>query len=548
MNLQQIIRESVESVIMDSIISEEILREASHNMRNRYANNGGRTFKPNNNLQQKKKQNKIQANQAALDKKQQKAIKKQQMSANREQRAKDGRQERFNQWSDQWSNKYLPQESPENVQQGNYGYTNSGFDNAGNNAPQQTTSTNTPRAGQTSTQGQQQPAVDFSQYAKKLSDIVGNGIDPSPVQNNQQAVQHITALNYFVFNVITAINNGNIDSANGGAGGTYNGRNINPYQKDKKEVLFGAGGEASQGIVNFAGQVGDAPLNLARQYGMNITTPFDNIFSAGAAEHNKGINQTQNIANQKKYADAQRAAKTGQGGVNLVYLMQSVNQGCYPSLQSAYHDIDRSSGGVFGAVPQVSQCYEVLNNLATAVTNYVNTEKQQQAAEKQQTETTPKAVTQPENGKATEVNIDEEKYEKESWDLKKLNYDCDKIGLDKKINENVANCAQHVSYLVGGVTQALDNGIYFSKDASNGINSLTQLLSLDGVDNHNFPTYNAILEIYNGEYRTFENSQYKKEIKALGTIKKTIDVLYRVQQQLKADGVVENGTTKSGIQ
>ena len=67
MNLREIIRESINSVLLDSIISEEILHEASRATRGRYAGNrqanryAGNRQQPQN-LQQKRQQNVRQTN------------------------------------------------------------------------------------------------------------------------------------------------------------------------------------------------------------------------------------------------------------------------------------------------------------------------------------------------------------------------------------------------------------------------------------------------------------------------------------------------------
>ena len=375
MNLREIIRESIGSVILDSIISEEIIKEAGSarkNMKKFSPNNRKQAYQPKKNLQQKKQQNVVQANQAAANKKQQNVAKKQQTAANREQRANDGRQERFNQWSNQWANKNLPQETPNSTQQGGYGYTNSGFDYAENGANANNTNTAQQTNQQTNQQTTPQPSADFSRYADELRKLVGNtGIDPKPVQNNQIAVQHINVLNNFVFAVINAIDNGNIDGVNSPAAGRNN--SWNRYGEDNVDLAR----NGMRGAVNYASD----KVNALGEFGEN--NPLKGVGNAFKQGYNDVNDMVTQQMNRQKYAGMYNdSLQNISGGGGLTYLMLNIHG--YPSLQTQYNQINKQYNNIFSATPNVGNCYQVLQNLAAAVTTYENTKKQQQKTQQTQ--------------------------------------------------------------------------------------------------------------------------------------------------------------------
>lgn len=367
MNLRRIIRESINSVILDSIISEEIIKEsgsARNNMRKGAPNNRRQAYQPKQNLQQKKQQNAVQATQAAANKKQQNVVNKQQAAADREQRANAGRQERFNQWSNQWANKNLPKESPDGTQQGGYGYTNSGFDYSENGANTNNTNTAQQTNQQPNQQTTPQPAADFKQFADELRKLVGNsGIDPKPVQNNQQAVEHIDTLNHFVFGVIDAIDNGNIDSASSPAAGKGKNTWSNPYEKDKVDIAR----DAMRGSVNY---LGNGAENLL---GRGANNPLNGVFKAGVNAYNNTNSAFTQLMNNRERANAYgNKPETISSAGSLTELMK-----IYPGLLKEYQQINQQANNIFSATPDVGNCYTVLQNLHTAVANYQKTKSQQ---------------------------------------------------------------------------------------------------------------------------------------------------------------------------
>lgn len=217
-------------------------------------------------------------------------------------------------------------------------------------------------------QPQQQSTVDFSQYANELRKIVGNsGINPKPVQNNQAAVQHIDKLNHFVFAVINAIDNDNIDGVNAPAAGG-NSKWVNPYGKDKVDM----GRDAMRASVNYLGN------NAENLLGKGANNPFNGVFRAGVDAYNNTNNLFTQQINNRKYEDLyNNASRNGNAGGSLTYLMQSVNDGCYPRLQTEYNQINQQNNNIFGATPDVGNCYQVLQTLSVAVTSHANSQKQQ---------------------------------------------------------------------------------------------------------------------------------------------------------------------------
>lgn len=457
MNLREIIRESINSVLLDSIISEEILHEASRATRGRYSGNRQTNRHPGNrqqpqNLQQKRQQNVHQANQN-------------QQAA-----------------STPTQNAGVTQVAP----QGNAGTTqqsqNTQQSQQGQQQPQQTTP-----------QGQQQAAADFSQYADELRRLIGNsGFDVTPVENNQAAVQHIDKLNQFVFGVINAIDNGNINAASSPAAGGENSysRWGKPYSKDGVDAAM----DATNGIVGFTTDTAEKFL------GQGSNNPFNGVFKAGGDAYKKTKGDIANYMNQKKYVDSYGNSTTPQGangGTDLTYLMQSIDEGCYPRLQSEYNQINQETNGIFGATPNVSNCHEVLRSLASAVTNYNNnqkqtTQQQQSGQQEPQQGQEKQPVSRSQNSTA--------KLERYANGLKMLDRDGTALGEEYEQYTNTPYIAKFIGY-TGELSEmcinAIENNIIYSRDYKNDGNySLAQVMGFGNETPHVdyqylYPFYNA---------------------------------------------------------
>jgi hypothetical protein len=493
MNLREIIRESINSVLLDTIISEEILREASPRMRNQYAGNrqpnryGGYRQQPQN-LWQKKQQNVRQANQVAADKRQ---------------RANADRQERFNQWSNQWANQHLPQGNPnagqqgnynvapqdgyvynnDETQQGGYGYTDSSFQNADQSAsesPAQATSTQQPQQGQqqpqqaTPQQGQQQPAADFSQYAEALRNIMGaSGIDPTPVENNQAAVEHISKLNPFVYAVINAIESGNINAANSAAEGGSTYTRYNPYGKDLTDI----GLEGANNLVNAAGNVVD---KLGSVGNGNFLQGVGSAFSRAHSQTNRDI---ASYLNQRRYSNAyNNTSQRTEGGTDLTYLMQSVNEGCYPRLHTEYNQINQETNGIFSAAPNVSNCHEILSNLAAAVTKY-NTPQKQATQQQQTTDNTANNTNNSNNRTTNDITKNNFDWFGEEIDKYGRGIESELYGANSEENGDIQLAMNRLNKLYKKCVSSIDTKTIKMDDYVNGDNiPLTILMGLSNED------------------------------------------------------------------
>lgn len=461
MNLRKIIRESINSVLLDSIISEEILHEASRATRGRYAGNrqanrytGNR--QQSQNLQQKRQQN---TRQAQAQPQQQATAPQQQQVTQQVQNTQPQTQQ--------------PQitQQPQNTQQPQQGQQ-----------PQQATP-----------QGQQQPAADFSQYADELRRLIGNsGFDATPVENNQAAVQHINKLNQFVFGVIDAIDNGNINAASSPAagGGSSYSRWGKPYSKDGVDAAM----DATNGIVGFTTDTAEKML------GQGSNNPFNGVFKAGGDAYKKTKGDIANYMNQKKYTNSYGNSTTPQGangGTDLTYLMQSIDEGCYPRLQSEYNQINQESNGIFGATPNVSNCHEVLRSLASAVTNYNNnqkqtTQQQQSGQQKPQQTQQQQPVSRSQNPTA--------KLERYANGLKMLDRDGTALGEEYEQYTNTPYVTRFIKY-TGELSEmcinAIENNIIYSRDYKNDGNySLAQVMGFGNETPHVdyqyiYPFYNA---------------------------------------------------------
>ena len=123
------------------------------------------------------------------------------------------------------------------------------------------------------TVNQQQAAAGYSQYANELRKYVGtSGIDSRPVQNNQAAKEHINSLNSFIFEVINAIDNNNIDSSSTLSSNSSSYSYYNPYRQNMGNALM----DIPQGIVNTVGGAADSLVNS-----LNIPdNPLRGVFGA----------------------------------------------------------------------------------------------------------------------------------------------------------------------------------------------------------------------------------------------------------------------------
>lgn len=470
MNLREIIRESINSVLLDSIISEEILHEASRATRGKYAGNrqpnkyAGSRQQPQN-LQQKRQQNVHQANQN------QQAASTPTQNAGVTQVAPQGNAGTTQQLQNT--------QQPQNTQQSQQGQQQ----------PQQTTP-----------QGQQQAAADFSQYADELRRLIGNsGFDATPVENNQAAVQHIDKLSQFVFGVIDAIDNGNINAASSPAagGGSSHSRWGKPYSKDGVDAAM----DATNGIVGFTTDTAEKML------GQGANNPFNGVFKAGGDAYKKTKGDIANYMNQKKYVDSYGNSSTtpqgANGGTDLTYLMQSIDEGCYPRLQSEYNQINQETNGIFGATPNVSNCHEVLRSLASAVTNYNNNNNNQK-------QTTPQQQSGQQKSQKTQQGQEQQpisksqnptaKLERYANGLKMLDRDGTALGEEYEQYTNTPYIARFIGY-TGELSEmcinAIENNIIYSRDYKNDGNySLAQVMGFGNETPHVdyqylYPFYNA---------------------------------------------------------
>ena len=539
MNLREIIRESINSVLLDTIISEEILREASPRMRNQYAGNrqpnryGGYRQQPQN-LWQKKQQNIRQANQVAADKRQ---------------RANADRQERFNQWSNQWANQHLPQGNPnagqqgnynvapqdgyvynnDETQQGGYGYTDSSFQNADQSAsespaPAQTTNTEQPQQPQQATpqQGQQQPAADFSQYAEALRNIMGaSGIDPTPVENNQAAVEHINKLNPFVYAVINAIESGNINAANSAAEGGSTYTRYNPYGKDLTDI----GLEGANNLVNAAGNVVD---KLGSVGNGNFLQGVGSAFSRAHSQTNRDI---ASYLNQRRYSNAyNNTSQRTEGGTDLTYLMQSVNEGCYPRLHTEYNQINQETNGIFSAAPNVSNCHEILSNLAAAVTKYNNNQKQ--ATQQQTTGNTINRTTKKATGETAKAQNPIAQLDRYANGIRMMDGNGELITNEAAQYENKPHIKKFVN-LTGELSEkcvdAIGNRVIYTKDYKNDETyPLTQLMGLSPAKTRT--NYITVEQFYNNA---------KNEISPNSIAVRIFDNLRSIHDYMESNGITE---------
>lgn len=531
MNLREIIRESINSVLLDSIISEEILHEASRATRGRYAGNRqanrytGNRQQPNN-LQQKRQQNVRQTNQS------------QQAASTPTQNA--------------GVTQVAPQNNAGTAQQ----------PQQGQQQPQQTTpqtqepqSTQQPQ--QTAPRGQQQPAVDYSQYADELRRLVGNsGIDAKPVENNQAAVEFIYNFNHFVFDVINAIDSENINAASSAAaGGSTSGGRYNPYGKTGTDIALDGANKAATAagkIVDTVGSVGGA------------NNPFNGVGSAFSKAHNETNNDVANYLNQRRYSNTfNQSSQLIPSNSSLAELMT-----IYPSLYAEYQRVDQANNGIFNGTPNVSQCCVVLNNLNQAMGGQQPVQNTAQPAKPRQTQTVqntaqPKqtqpaaatpapstatpapGVTKPvQQAKPAQAQLNLKSF---ADNLRRIDSNGNRISalideleqktlvhgreVDYHVQDNdTTTCIttiKGIGDLSDSVIEAIDNNsIYPADKDKTGITPLTELMSL-GRYNSSFNNYDSVKSAY-------ENNSSKYRVLRDSTLRKLMSELDNLYEKMKA--------------
>lgn len=470
MNLRQIIRESINSVILDSIISDAILNEVTLNEKNYNAG--------------KKKQRGYNRKQ-----KQQNLQQKQQQNVNQTVKTPQGG---------------VTQTPQDSVRQTN-------ATNQQQAAPQQTTP---------------QEVANFKQFADELRKLVGNSdIDAKSVQNNQAAAQHVVKLNRFVYAVINAIDNGNIDAVNSAAAGNgYNG--YNQYDKIDKAR------DAMRGSVNYLG--GQAENLLGNGTGLQ-NNPLNGVFKAGVDAYNDTNNLFTQQINNRRYADMYGDNNNNKNGYDLYNLMTRAEEGCFPGLYREFQQLNQQNNGIFSATPNVGNCYDVLLNLSRALQQY---KLQKDAQNKKQATNTTQTTntTQPTQGggevapaaktggkvnttkkppiddavkKAATNPLDED------WDstvekLATLQQECNNFSYQRNINDDIKNLFEWNANFLKNVISALDR---------NNEEQLIILLSVNNKDDDNLGTYNGIKNKY--EYTL---KQYEKDPQEVGYL----ETLYKV--------------------
>ena len=385
----------------------------------------------------------------------------------------------------------------------------------------------------------------FKQYSDQLRRLIGNGIDPKPVADDQNSVQFINAFNQFLYAVITAIENNNITripSFNGGKGGygTYQ----NPYDESPFRTaiqapgnIIGAAADAAEGAVS-------AVPGLNQLYG--------GVFGA----FNKGRNEQERLNNQirSNYIQYQNAKNGSQGigntanvqGNSLSELMLG-NNSQYASMNAYYQNANGTNNGKLNSIAVIPQCFEVLKQLYNALAQYQQ-ETQKLAQQTQQNQQGQQGQNTENGGDQEQINEDKPrpdyaKYESDiENDRQKLENKQVNIG---KISDDASVCADGMIKLMASVVSAINNNIYYTEDDKNGnSSSLTALMSLNGNDNPENITINAINEIYSNLINSYdkEDSVYGVIESSLG---KPLTLLNKFRNQMKTDGVVENGSATS---
>ena len=386
----------------------------------------------------------------------------------------------------------------------------------------------------------------FKQYSDQLRRLIGNGIDPKPVADDQNAVKFINGFNQFLYAVITAIENNSIAKVPGSNGGYGS---VGPYRNPYEESPFRTAIQAPGNIIGAAADAAEGAVSAVP--GLNQL--YGGVFGA----FNKGRNEQERLNNQirSNYIQYQNAKNSSQDigntvnvqGNSLSELMLG-NNSPYASMNAYYQNANGTNNGKLNSIAVIPQCFDVLRQLYNALVQYQQ-EMQKLAQQAQQARQQGQQGQNTENGGDQEqINEDKPrpdyaKYESDiENDRQKLENKQVNIG---KISDDASVCADGMIKLMASVVSAINNNIYYTEDDKNGnSSSLTALMSLNGNDNPENITFNAINEIYSNLINSYdkEDSVYGVIESSLG---KPLTLLNKFRNQMKTDGVVENGGATS---
>ena len=566
MDLRQIIRENVEDFILDSIISEEIINEA--NRFKRFSNNSNKHSIKNKkrNLSQIKKDNETRRQEEKKKKEKDNNFGakladdgKNSIGSGSDSRGKEipveepktGENPQVNggdnnvipfiydetptngddnNGGNNYTTPTIDDETPNNGGDNNYNSGNGDNNNNGGNADNNNGGNGTAPNDQ---QQQQQAAAYFKPFADRLRQLIGTGFDATPVQNNQAAVQHINNLNPFVYYVINAIESGNINStASPAAGGSGSGgkRVIDPYGKDKTDIALGA-------INGAVGYTADK-LNYLGQ-GQN--NPFNNVFKAFGDAHNKTMNDVNGYLNQKKYNDAygrntQNVNSNG-GGASLTDLMQNM----YPHLLEEYNKINTSYNGIFGSVPNVSNCHEVLQDLSSKVAEY-NKQQQQNPVNINGNTEQPTGADDNVPNNTTEQSKEKQMLEGFANRLKEIDGNGERLELEAEYAQK--HNLYEVSYFiedVGKVSEkciaAIESGKIRMSDEADQEN-IIPLTIIMGLSDY-FTKNENVISFYDSLYRYHYEKEIDKKLPKDTVAYNLFMTLYNLRKQMEAKGIMD---------
>lgn len=411
---------------------------------------------------------------------------------------------------------------------------------AGNaNAPANNTNANTNNEVNQTAQ-QLFEKYNFKQYSDQLRNLIGNGIDPKPVADDQNSVQFINAFNQFLYAVITAIENNNITRIpgfNGGKGGygTYQ----NPYEESPFRTAIQAPGNVIGAAANAAETAVSAVPGLNQLYG--------GVFGA----FNKGREEQERLNNQIRtnYIRYQNTKNGSEGigntanvqGNSLSELMLG-NNSTYASMNAYYQNANGTNNGKLNSIAVIPQCFEVLRQLYNALAQYQ--EEMQKLAQQTQQVQQQNGGNQGEEGQQGEN--DGKPRPDYSQYVQKINDGLNKLkgyeGKIRSLKSDLANTlSEAVADLSKNVITAINNGVYYTEDNKDGNTlPLTLLMSLDGKDDPTQNTYNAVAQIYINLKGEFENNP-KSGNKVKTCFGGITSILTNLRNQMTADKVTENG-------
>ena len=421
------------------------------------------------------------------------------------------------------------------------------------------------------TVNQQQAAAGYSQYANELRKYVGtSGIDSRPVQNNQAAKEHINSLNSFIFEVINAIDNNNIDSSSTLSSNSSSYSYYNPYRQNMGNALM----DIPQGIVNTVGGAADSLVNS-----LNIPdNPLRGVFGAAVNGYNKTHNATVNLMNNMDYAKAYGGGRSSSSNtknisVPLTTLMLSDGVGNPPryfkQLYQQYQQINHTNGNILNTIPAVPQCYNILLNIAQNISQR-NTSNKQANTGKNNTQNTNNTNpqnpggTNPQNpgggAKSTKrgqniPNKPQINYKRYLLMLRnvntnghRLNVYMDKInnmpGLNTRIRNSLKNIVDKAWRLCDNCITAIENNSIYSNNITNGITPLQDLMSLNkntmGNSEYFYDVYTSYY-MYNQHY----SGDVDREFPVLASMMETLRNLYN---EMKKSGIftTSNSTRRGG--